>query len=60
MNIDILDEDGASNIAHPELFGKPKPNKQELYMQITDWLFLFFLICPVLGICIAFLLKDKK
>ncbi|MEG2445360.1 MAG: hypothetical protein RSA22_06680 [Acinetobacter sp.] len=28
MNIDILDEDGASNIAHPELFGKP--NKSEL------------------------------
>jgi hypothetical protein len=25
MNIDVLDEDGASNIMHPELFGKPKP-----------------------------------
>jgi len=25
MNIDVLDKDGASNIAHPELFGKPKP-----------------------------------
>lgn len=28
MTIDVLDEDGASNIAHPELFGKP--NKSEL------------------------------
>lgn len=28
MNIDILDEDGASNIDHPELFGKQ--NKSEL------------------------------
>jgi len=25
MNIDVLDEDGASNISHPQLFGKPKP-----------------------------------
>lgn len=28
MSIDILDEDGASNIAHPELFGQS--NKSEL------------------------------
>ncbi len=28
MTIDVLDEDGASNIMHPELFGKP--NKSEL------------------------------
>lgn len=28
MNIDVLDEDGASNIMHPELFGKP--NKSEI------------------------------
>lgn len=24
MNIDVLDEDGASNIAHPEYFAEPK------------------------------------
>lgn len=24
MNIDVLDEDGASNIAHPEFYGKEK------------------------------------
>ncbi|OKO35500.1 hypothetical protein AM424_003961 [Acinetobacter baumannii] len=24
LMIDVLDEDGASNIAHPEIFGKPK------------------------------------
>ncbi|WP_288400284.1 hypothetical protein [uncultured Acinetobacter sp.] len=34
MNIDILDEDGASNIAHPELFGKP--NKSELLKHLEN------------------------
>ncbi|ENW95942.1 hypothetical protein [Acinetobacter sp. NIPH 298] len=28
MTIDILDEDGASNIAHPEIYGKP--NKTQI------------------------------
>lgn len=34
MNIDILDEDGASNIAHPELFGQP--NKSELLKHLEN------------------------
>lgn len=27
MNIDVLDEDGASNIMHPEIFGNPDKTK---------------------------------
>jgi len=34
MTIDVLDEDGASNIAHPELF--EKPNKSELLKHLEN------------------------
>lgn len=34
MTIDVLDEDGTSNIAHPELFGKP--NKSELLKHLEN------------------------